>query len=829
MKKHFVRLMALLLAASMLAACGSNSVNTAGSTETTSAKAADLAGLEYPVTPDELGSGEVKWSEEKTADGWMKVTNDGGETLGYSPDSGVKLIQVGGFAFKDLNRNGKLDLYEDWRQEDETRVQDLVLSLSVEVMAGLTMHTTMFSMDENDGYTMTGEGLLEIVDTGLRAILTMDSSYPIEMQVNWNNLMQKKAESMDYGIPLMVTTNPRQSGWTNNLATSATFDTKLAKEIAIAQSKQLRAVGVRTLLGPAIDLATEPRWSHVTDSFSEDPALSRDMVNATISGLQSTFDENETDLGWGKDSVVAMMKHWPGNAAGEGGRESHASLGKYVVYPNGNFATGLIPFVDGALNLNSLTNSVAAAMTSYSVSWSDDESLGELVGSAFSEYKVSLLRSFGFDEMICTDFGIFTGETGYGVEELSSEERLLKAFLAGVDQFGGVKDINLVMSMYDLLKAELGEAGARKRLQDSATRILRTFFHVDVFENPYVSTDNAKQVYNDSKLSALAEEAKLKSIVMIKNSESIIKENAKGEKLTVYIPMQYTAGSGSGPYATKANWQLPVELSAADKYFNVVTDTVGAPTGPADEGGTPTLTEKDIVRPSAEELATCDLALVIVRNPQNVGGTSRGYDTEAKKYIPISLQYEPYTARSASVRTESLAGDMIETELTTLYGVQKGLEKENRSYYGETAQITNYCDLETIQYVAENMPEEAGIVVALSASNAMVVSEFEEDVDAILVDFICDFSSGTDTRPLLPIVAGIEEPSGLLPIQFPSNMNTVESQAEDTPRDMECYTDANGNTYDFGFGLNWSGVIQDARTEKYCVPPLTEPATQPVG
>ena len=218
-----------------------------------------------------------------------------------------------------------------------------------------------------------------------------------------------------------------------------------------------------------------------------------------------------------------------------------------------------------------------------------------------------------------------------------------------------------------------------------------------------------------------------------------------------------------------------------------------------------------------------------MRNPQNVGGTSRGYDTEAKKYIPISLQYEPYTARSASVRTESLAGDMIETELTTLYGVQKGLEKENRSYYGETAQITNYCDLETIQYVAENMPEEAGIVVALSASNAMVVSEFEEDVDAILVDFICDFSSGTDTRPLLPIVAGIEEPSGLLPIQFPSNMNTVESQAEDTPRDMECYTDANGNTYDFGFGLNWSGVIQDARTEKYCVPPLTEPATQPVG
>jgi beta-glucosidase len=53
-------------------------------------------------------------------------------------------------------------------------------------------------------------------------------------------------------------------------------------------------------------------------------------------------------------------------------------------------------------------------------------------------------------------------------------------------------------------------------------------------------------------------------------------------------------------------------------------------------------------------------------------------------------------------------------------------------------------------------------------------------------------------------------------------METVEAQYEDVPRDMECYVDADGNTYDFTFGLNWSGVINDERVQTYNVPALTE-------
>lgn len=79
---------------------------------------------------------ETKWSEEQTADGWMKVTNEGGDTLGYSTESGVKIIEQDGYAFKDLDKDGELDVYEDWREDNETRAKDLAAQLPIEAVQG---------------------------------------------------------------------------------------------------------------------------------------------------------------------------------------------------------------------------------------------------------------------------------------------------------------------------------------------------------------------------------------------------------------------------------------------------------------------------------------------------------------------------------------------------------------------------------------------------------------------------------------------------------------------------------------------------------------------
>ena len=104
---------------------------------------------------------------------------------------------------------------------------------------------------------------------------------------------------------------------------------------------------------------------------------------------------------------------------------------------------------------------------------------------------------------------------------------------------------------------------------------------------------------------------------------------------------------------------------------------------------------------------------------------------------------------------------------------------------------------------------EKPVVVILETGRPVVLSEIEPFADAILVSF------NVQHQALLDIISGQSEPSALLPMQMPADMKTVEQQNEDVPRDMICYKDADGNTYDFGFGMNWSGVINDARVATF--------------
>ena len=163
-------------------------------------------------------------------------------------------------------------------------------------------------------------------------------------------------------------------------------------------------------------------------------------------------------------------------------------------------------------------------------------------------------------------------------------------------------------------------------------------------------------------------------------------------------------------------------------------------------------------------------------------------------YIPISLQYEPYTARNA--RATSIAGGHHTESFT------------NRSYKGKTVTTRNYDDLLLVRETKVAMGGKP-VVVVLRLDKPAVVGEFEPSADAILVSF------GVQNQAVLDIVSGKSEPTGLLPMQLPADMETVETQKEDVPRDMVPYTDRNGNTYDFAFGMDWSGVIRDGRVEKY--------------
>jgi len=791
----------------------------------------------YPAEPDLLGSGKVRWTEASTPDGWTMVTNEGGTTLGYSKNSGLELIQVDGYAFKDLNRNNLLDQFEDWRVDFETRAAVIVDEIPIEQMMGMKMNPFGRWRVNPDTLDTIIKNFLELGYRQLRA--PRGGTADTRTKVNWNNMVQEYIEGLDniVCIPAVWIDDPRSgdvSSWPGNLGLAATFDPEVGAQYGRMISEEWRAMGISMQVATQMDLATEPRWKRIPGTFGEDPALSMDMARAIINGWQSTYDEEGNDLGWGKHSVNNQMKHWPGDGAAEGGRESHTRDGAYNIFPGGQFWTHTLPFA-ACMDLPGKTETVTAAMTNYSVGIEADGSPvgGERLGTSYSTYKINhLLREkYGWDGYILTDFGILTSKN-YGVENLTMVEKMLATLEAGCDAFGGEgsgqESVDLAMEAYDLGVTKLGETEMDEIMKKSTERMLRTHFNIGIVDNPYLNFELAESTSMKPEHMAAGHQAHLKSIVMLKNSNGVIhKASADAKKPRVYIPMVYSAATG-GWRRTPASAEPGFNLEVAKEYYDVVTDKLADKcTGPLDREGNPTLSPDDIIRVSKEEIARCDFAIVRITNPKNgnptfmeSGGMREGpgsvgsiTNREEFTYLPISLQYRPYTADSEFVRRESLGGDMIEVKENDT----EKLVKENRSYFGETAIITNESHLDLLLNTADAAKK---VIVALDVSNPLVFHEFENEVDAILVGFGGNRSANLPDRAFLEVITGQVEPSGLLPLQMPANMETVEAQFEDVPRDMECYVDSDGNTYDFAFGLNWSGVIKDNRTAKYNIPPI---------
>ena len=754
----------------------------------------------------------AKYTTATTAEGWIKVVNEGGATLGYMPDSGVSLLEVDGYAFKDSNRNGTLDAYEDWRLDTDTRATDLAAQIPVDQIAGLMLLST------NGG---RGQSLSDAWKADMQeGVRTYDgSAQSVEDAVRITNEIQAYAESLPLGIPVEfhAETGSNMSVkvgtvWPEPLAIGATFDPSIAQAVGNSKGLEYRAVGITTVNSPQIDLATEPRWSRISGTFTEDPQLGADMAAAYANGLQSTYAEDGTDLGWGTGSVNATLKHFPGNGPAEGGREAHNDYGKFVVYNGDNFYTQLIPF-QAAMELTGLTGSAAAVMPDYSIGLDESgDPIGEeRVASAFNAYTITdvLREEMGFSGMVVTDYDVINMR-GWGVETLTETERCFKVIEAGCDKIGSYNQVQPIRDAFQMYADKYGAEAMEVRVRESAKRILVNMIHLGLLDQPYLEKAETNKILKSKEREEAAYEAMLASITMIKNAGNLIQE--RSSKPTVYIPMEYspaTVGNESSP-GSAASAALPIDSRTAAKYFNIVTDTIASPyTGPADEDGNPTMVEADIIRASAEQIAKCDFTLVFISNPSNEGG---GYESATGKYLPISLQYGEYTANGIFVPQTSLGGDQQLVEVQDTYGAQQVLTTENRSYYGNTAKISNADELDKIDYITSVCEN---VVVVISASNPMIFSEFESKVDAILMQF-----GGVNDEALCEVIGGKYNPKGLLPLQMPANMDTVEMQYSDVPRDMECHVDSEGNTYDFAFGMDWNGVINDERVEKYSADPL---------
>jgi beta-glucosidase len=352
------------------------------------------------------------------------------------------------------------------------------------------------------------------------------------------------------------------------------------------------------------------------------------------------------------------------------------------------------------------------------------------------------------------------------MEDKTNAQRHYKVLKAGGDQFGGNNDMKPVLEAYQMGVKEFGEMAFRARFEQSAVRLLRNIFRVGLFENPYLDVQASVATVGNPEFMKAGYDAQLKSIVLLKNKSHVLPIS---KSKTVYIPKKVIpAGRDWFGNVSEEKVIEPVAMSLVKKYFNVTEDPNQA-----------------------------DFALVFVNSPN--GGV--GYDIEDRKkggngYVPISLQYGPYTAEYAREHSIAAGDPVIDPTI------------KDRTYKGKSITTSNIKDLETILNTKKLMNGKP-VIVNITANKPMVFSEFESQVDGIIMNF------GVQNQAIFDVISGAFEPSGLLPVQMPADMKTVELQKEDVPHDMKVHVDAEKHAYDFGYGLNWKGVINDARKAKY--------------
>jgi beta-glucosidase len=466
-------------------------------------------------------------------------------TLGHRS---VQLLTVGSLEFKDLNRNGKLDRFEDWRLSPEERADDLLLQLSIADMAGLMVHGTLpaiggaeASIGRGSGYD-TKKSRELIAERRINTFITRLGGDPTKI-AEANNQMQEIAESTRFAIPLTISTDPRNSflyvagasveagsfsKWPEPTGFAAINDSELTRRFADTVRREYMAVGIREALSPQADLATEPRWARLNGTFGEDADVARSQVEAYVEGMQNG------KTGLTRDSVVTVVKHWVGYGAQKGGWDSHNYYGRFSAITNAELAYHIKPFL-GAFDAH-----VAAVMPTYSIlqNVSINGQPLEKVGVGFSKPMLTdLLRdTYGFKGVVVSDWGITndcnescrdgrpSGQKpgtdqiamSWGVMEMTRSDRFAKAINAGVDQVGGTEDVSA------LLEAEKNGKLSDARMREATKRILVQKFAIGLFENPYIDAAAAKGTVGDPASLNAGQEAQKRAMVLLENRHGIL-------------------------------------------------------------------------------------------------------------------------------------------------------------------------------------------------------------------------------------------------------------------------------------------------------------------
>lgn len=740
------------------------------------------------------------------------------------------IIAVDGYQFKDLNGNGKLDPYEDWRLSVDERSADLIAKMSDTEKVGMLMINDNNAGCEGSVTSAAAAYVTEqkmtrfILRTTAGATAESCSGAPANSRggyvvtpqqlATYTNALQAVAEGTSLGIPLVfkdnarnhLETDPRQGisagsgAFTQfpkeaGLAAAAlgeqflkegkatTGDMSVINTFTQVMGPEYNAVGLRGLYGYMADLLTEPRWFRAHEVYTEDADLNANIMKSLVEGLQGTTIKDGTSV-TAKSYVAMTMKHFPGAGPQELGMDPHYEYGKYQRY-DGNFAYHLKPFIAGiTAGVSSIMPYYAIAMTGRDankkpIQLTYDGLTFPLTGFSFSKDMVDgLLRGkLGFQGYVNTDTGIVTF-TPWGMEWKSEQMRIATAINAGADTLSGYATNSTIKALLDQGLI------TKDRVDQAVKRLLKEQFQLGLFENPYVDPSKANSVIGSAASLAKAFEMQKKSVVLLQNQAST---SGTGKVLPLKAGAKvYSIGFTPETVASYG-------YSVTNGNYDSTGRTSGLPkTRPAVPAGTDVAVIRVLI---TDATVPFDCNKYATSGPINPLTGSYWGAEDPHIMAPVGAT-NPLTGETGPAINATCSLTLVGN--VTAFGGALPWEIGDISFTGMSTATsrTMYPKLADIKAIMGEIGDAKKVVLSIYFRAPYVMDDASglKDAGAIVATF------GVSDKAMMEVLSGNFKPQGKLPFALPKTLQAVYDQKSDRPGFDET---TDGALYKFGYGLTY--------------------------
>jgi beta-glucosidase len=739
-----------------------------------------------------------------------------------------KIITVNGLRFKDLNANGRLDAYEDWRLPAQKRAADLARRMTLAEKAGMMLIATN-NPDCDGSISARGRDLIDTQKMTRFILRTKANSVapdcsvkltgfalrgghpqtPLQM-ARYTNTVQERLEGGRLGIPGLFKDNARNHveanplfGITVGAGTFTEFpkeaglaaaalgagdpptadgkipanlkgDMRVIRQFTDAMGQEWRAIGLRGMYGYMADLTTEPRWARAHETFTEDADLMTDIIGELVSGLQGPVRKDGTSLS-ANSAVALTIKHFPGGGPQEMGWDPHYTFGKNQLYTDtsGKYGFGyhLKPFkaaIKGGVSSIMPYYGVPIGVTYQGIKYDE-------FGMAFSKQIVTdLLRTkLGFKGYVNSDSGVIESR-GWGLESYRTNPATGKQFGPADRTAIAIKSGTDVLSEFSINKVitdlvAQGLLDERKHIDPAVTRLLTEQFQLGLFENPYVDADAAAAKIGKPENRALGLDVQRKSIVLLQNRNNLLPLKPGARLYTLGFRAEDVTAQGFSTTDGNAKDRPAVPAGTDAVLIKVMISNAGArayKSGDPATGGRPVAPDQGLRGPRTGKL-------------QSTWGA----------------QDPCVYARGREVSPDSPDG-CLDTGL--IFGGAFPWESSllALSDIAKAQSWTMTPSLTDIQAVMREAGDPSKVVISIYFRNPYVLDDASgvKQAGALIATF------GVSDVAQLDIISGRARPQGRLPFALPSTAAAVREQHPDAPG----YADTkDGALFKFGYGLGY--------------------------